>query len=136
MINVSADLVIPEHELTFSFARSSGKGGQNVNKTSTKALLKWVPASSSLQRDVKERFLKKYAAKLNAFGELSIHSDRHRSQPMNIEDCREKLKEMILSVAVPPKPRKKTKPSKSQKRKRLESKRIHSDKKANRRASY
>lgn len=128
---------IPENELHISFSRSSGKGGQNVNKVSTKALLKWKPSESqALPKDVIKRFEAKYSSRINSEGEVVLQSDRFRSQSQNEEDCRAKLYEMIRSVETPPKKRKKTKPSLAQKRKRLELKKRQSEKKKDRRKEF
>ena len=88
--------------------------------------------SPSLPLAVKERFLKKFAYRLNSEGEITIVSQKHRSQNLNSTDVLHKLHEMIESVAVAPKIRKKTKPSKSAVNERLNSKKAHSDKKKSR----
>lgn len=108
-----------------------------MNKVSSKAQLRWNPRhSSGLPAPVLERFLSKYGSQLNAEGEVSIQSDRTRSQLMNIDDCIDKLKAMLLSVRLAPKIRKKTRVTKSQKKKRLDSKRHDSEKKQNRKIRY
>jgi ribosome-associated protein len=117
---------IPNEELIFSFARSSGAGGQNVNKVSSKAYLRWnIRQSNAIAEDVKDRFFMRFSNKITEFGDVVIYSDQHRDQPRNIEECRKKLREMILAVLFPPKSRKKTKPSFSSKVKRLDSKTLH-----------
>ncbi|MBS1958252.1 MAG: aminoacyl-tRNA hydrolase [Bdellovibrionales bacterium] len=128
---------IPEHELEFTYARSSGPGGQNVNKVNSKAILRWnVMTTRSLRDDVKARFIERFGARLNDFGEIVIQSDRHRDQPQNRDDCIEKLQEMIALVLHPPKKRKKSKPTRSSQKRRRESKRLHSEKKASRRRNF
>ncbi|MEK6556378.1 MAG: alternative ribosome rescue aminoacyl-tRNA hydrolase ArfB, partial [Bdellovibrionota bacterium] len=130
IIEISPNLRLPEYELIFSFARSSGKGGQNVNKVNSKAVLAWSPSNSRfLSAAVKQRFIEKYANQISQEGLLIIHSDRYRDQPMNIKDAIDKLKEMLLSVEFAPKKRLKTRPTKSSRRKRIESKKINSVKK-------
>lgn len=137
MLVVTENIHIPAFELQWSFARSSGSGGQNVNKVSSKALLRFnVLYSPSLPDDVRERCLRHFQSRLTQEGDLLITSDRHRDRPMNMKDCLEKLRQMILSVAVPPKPRKKTKPTKSSQRRRVETKRRHSEKKSQRRGDW
>ena len=103
---------IPSNEFMFSFSRSSGAVGQNVNKVNTKVTLQWNPlASEALPTDILERFVKKYEKKLNTGGLLTLVSQRYRSQNLNSADVIEKFYEMIQTVAEPPKVRKKTKPS-------------------------
>src|SRR4051812_20726542 len=112
MLSVNSRITIPEAELEFSYARSSGPGGQNVNKVNSKAQLRWPATSSAaLPADVRARFLTRYASRLTTEGELLIVSQRYRDQGRNVTDCLEKLKEMILAVAIAPKRRRPTKPS-------------------------
>ncbi len=135
MIHVTANISIPRDELRFTYVRSSGPGGQNVNKTATKAVMRWdVAGTPSLPDDVRERFQAKYANRLTAGGELILTSQRYRDQARNTEDCIEKLKAMIQEVAEPPVQRKKRKPSRAAARRRLEEKRRISEKKQSRRA--
>ena len=111
---------IPVKELDFSFSRSSGPGGQNVNKVNTKATLKWnIKKSKALKFSVVERFLKQYSGRILENGTVVISSDRFRSQTRNIADCVEKLMAMIEKVKTPPKKRKATKPTKASIEKRL-----------------
>jgi ribosome-associated protein len=133
MLEVNSKIVIPDEELDISFARSSGPGGQNVNKTNSKAVLHWdVTNSPSLPRDVKARFLKSFASRLTTDGLIVIASDESRAQEANVKGCLEKLKDMILTVATPPKIRKPTKPTKSSKRARVENKKARSNTKKTR----
>ncbi|MGE0172588.1 MAG: alternative ribosome rescue aminoacyl-tRNA hydrolase ArfB [Oligoflexales bacterium] len=121
---------IPEEEFELSFSRSSGAGGQNVNKVNTKATLEWdIDATNSLPRSVIDRFRNKFANKILENGKVVIRSQKFREQARNIADCIEKLHEMIDEVAVPPKVRRPTKPKKSAVEKRLQSKRMQSEKK-------
>ncbi|MBX9685911.1 MAG: aminoacyl-tRNA hydrolase [Candidatus Obscuribacterales bacterium] len=125
---------IPPTEYEFSFARSGGPGGQNVNKVNSKAILRWSPVNSaSLPDAVKSRFLEKYASRITLEGELIITSQKFRDQNRNAEDCLLKLDEMIGSVTTPPVLRRKTKPSKASVARRVEGKRITSAKKQQRR---
>lgn len=134
MLSISPRISIPDQELSFQFARSGGPGGQNVNKVNTKAQLRWdVTHSPSLPPAVKSRFLERYSNRLTAEGELVIASQRHRSQEQNIADCKEKLRQLILDVLKPPTPRKKTKPTRSSIRRRIQDKKDHSQKKRQRR---
>ncbi len=125
---------IPQDELHFTFVRSSGAGGQNVNKVNSKAVLRWNARSSRvLTGGMRERFLEKFGAKLTREGDLLITSDRFRDQARNAAECMEKLRAMIASVAKPPKKRIPTKPTVGSKLRRLKAKRIQSEKKRNRR---
>lgn len=126
--------VIPFSELSFSYARSGGAGGQNVNKVNSKVIMNWdLRNSPSLPWDVILRFRDRFRNFVSEEGIVQITSEKERSQKANIDDCIRKLHEMIEKVAVPPKPRKKTKPTKSSVKKRLDSKKLHSVKKESRR---
>jgi ribosome-associated protein len=124
-------------EIEFTFVRSSGPGGQNVNKVNSKAVLRWnVVASPSLPEGVRSRFLHEYASKLTSSGDLILTSDAFRDQGRNREDCLKKLEAMIEEVRLPPKARKKTKISWSKKNKNKESKKLHSERKKSRSSRY
>ena len=128
--NVSKILRWPLREFHFSFARSSGPGGQNVNKLNTKALLRWpVTASRSLPEGVRRRLLAKYRRRMTAEGDLLITSQRFRDAGRNVADCLEKLRKMLAEAAVAPKVRRPTKPTRGSVRRRLDRKRRHSRKK-------
>lgn len=126
---------VPPDELSFSFVRSSGAGGQNVNKVASKAVMRWTPATSrALSPGVRERFLAKWASRLTVEGELVLSSDGWRDRPRNVADCVERLHAMIEAVRQPPKPRRPTKPSRAAKARRLDAKRAQSRKKRERRS--
>ncbi len=128
------EINLPQDELQFTYARSSGAGGQNVNKVSSKAILRWNPATSrALTPGMRDRFYARYGSRLTNDGELIVMSERHRDQGRNAADCIVKLKEMISSIALPPKKRKPTKPTFGSKVRRLNTKRAHSEKKQGRR---
>ena len=131
---VELPFAIPEHELDFSFARSSGPGGQNVNKTETKATLRWsVATSRALPEDVRARFLRAYATRITVDGALVLSSQRHRERVRNIEECRAKLAEMLRAVAKPRRKRRPTKPGRGAVEARLDAKRRRSRAKRERR---
>jgi ribosome-associated protein len=130
---VTLDITIPAHELSISFARSGGPGGQNVNKVESKVELRWTPSESgALQGPTREWLLQRLAPKLTSAGELIVTSSRTRDQLKNREDALEKLAETVRQALVRPKRRRKTKPTASAKRKRLEAKKQRSRVKKNR----
>lgn len=134
MLVINDQLRIPLSELTFTFSRSGGPGGQNVNKVASKATLRWdVAASPSLPPEVRQRFEKRFATRLTTTGDLVLTSQRYRDQGRNVADCLEKLRAMLTDVARPPKPRRPTKPSKASRQRRLTTKRKQSEKKTQRR---
>jgi ribosome-associated protein len=136
MLIVNSRLQIPLREFTFSYARSGGPGGQNVNKVNTKATLRWpMRTSPSLPEAVRGRFLAKYGGKLTTDGDLLITSQRFRDAGRNTADCLEKLRRMLISVAEAPKSRRPTKPTKASVRRRLDQKRRQSGRKHQRRTS-
>jgi ribosome-associated protein len=97
-------------------------------------VLRWSPvASPSLPEEVRSRFVARYASRLTVGGELILTGQRSRDQSRNIEDCRERLKEMLLAVTRKPQIRRPTKPSRGSHKRRLEAKRVNSGKKRNRR---
>jgi ribosome-associated protein len=135
LLFLAPEIQIQASELECTYARSSGPGGQNVNKVNSKCIVRWHPAESrGLSEEVRARFLARYAGRINQDGSILLTSDRFRDQKRNYEDCIQKLKEMLLAVARPPKKRKKTKPSRSSEMKRRTIKKAHSDKKASRRS--
>jgi ribosome-associated protein len=124
---------IPGTELSLSFARSAGPGGQNVNKVNSKAVLRWnVAASPSLSEEVKSRFFQRFSQRINQAGELVLASDRYRNQLRNVSDCYEKLRHLIETVLVAPRKRVKTRPSRSSVERRLQEKRYSSQRKQRR----
>jgi len=124
MLNVNDKISIRLTEFDFSYARSPGPGGQNVNKVNSKVILKWsLKKTSALPESVKRRFVVKYANRISQDGSFVISSHRFRDQGRNVADCLNKLRDLILAVAVEPKKRKKTKVSKAAKLRRLEGKR-------------
>ena len=134
MLAINNKISIPLREFDFSYSRSPGPGGQNVNKLNTKVTLRWnVQESDSLSDELKRRITKNYARRINKSGELIIHSHRFRDQGRNVADALNKLRELVLAATVVKKARKKTKPSKAAVRRRLENKRRTSEKKQSRR---
>ncbi|MEM6329997.1 MAG: alternative ribosome rescue aminoacyl-tRNA hydrolase ArfB [Planctomycetota bacterium] len=133
-LHVNDQITVPARELRFTYARSSGPGGQNVNKLNTKARLRWAVADSpALPPAVRERFLTRYATRLNDAREFVIASERHRERGRNERDCLEKLRAMILSVVAAPTRRQRTRPSRAAVEARLAAKRKRSLRKQRRR---
>ena len=131
---VNSRLQIPGKELSLSFARSAGPGGQNVNKVNSKAVLRWnITASESLTDEVKARFLSRFSQRINHLGEVVLSSDRHREQPRNIAECYEKLRQLIQVALIVERPRKPTRPSRGSIERRLQSKQKSSQRKQRRR---
>ena len=121
---------IPIKEINFSYSRSSGAGGQNVNKVNSKVTLSWnIKKSKSLSNPIKERFQKLFPNRINDEGFVIITSQRFRDQPRNVGDCLEKLEEMVVKASFRPKKRRPTKPTRASKEKRLKTKKSHGDKK-------
>ena len=131
---INAQIIIPGDELRFTYARSSGPGGQNVNKLNTKARLRWdLNNTTALPVAVLARLRERFGSRINDAGEFVITSEQFREQARNTRDCLEKLRAMILSVATPPKPRRKTRPTRGSIEARLKAKQRQSQRKKMRR---
>ena len=123
MIRIDDRLSLDEREIEESFIRASGPGGQNVNKVSSAVQLRFdVRRSPSLPGDVKARLERLAGKRLTGEGVLVITAVRHRSQPMNRADALERLVALIREAAIPPVPRRATKPTYGSKLRHLESK--------------
>lgn len=134
MLRVNDRISIPYAEFDFTFARSGGPGGQNVNKVNSKVTLRWaVRTSPTLPPDVFARFRAKYHRRITKDGDLVMTSQRYRDQGRNVADCLEKLRELLLDVAVAPRKRKPTRRTKGSVQRRLNDKKQQSAKKQNRR---
>jgi ribosome-associated protein len=127
-ITVTDAISIGDEELHESFVLASGPGGQNVNKVSSAVQLRFdVARSPSLDEAVRARLIALAGQRLTKDGILVLSARTHRSQERNRAEALERLVELIRRAAVPPKPRRATKPSKAAKRRRLDSKKIHSN---------
>lgn len=122
MITLTPTVELPEDSIELSAVRAQGAGGQHVNKTSSAVQLRFDIRASVLPEDWKQRLLAKRDHRITDDGLVVIKSQQFRSQEMNREAAIERLRVLLLSVAVAPKTRKATRPTAASKRKRLESK--------------
>jgi ribosome-associated protein len=133
-MEITAAIAIPDEELHFTFARSGGPGGQNVNKVASKAVLRWdLGANTSLPAEVRDRLRGQQRRRITTEGELVLHGQRFRDQAKNVEDCRERLRAMILQALEAPRPRKATRPSRGSRERRLAAKKQQAARKSQRR---
>lgn len=135
---VNGSLTIPASDLSWEATRSSGPGGQNVNKVASKIWLRFdLPATLVLDGPTKERLRQLVAAgggQLDAEGRVLIGSQLTRDQARNLEDAREKLRMLILRALIRPTPRRPTKPTRSSRERRLTGKREHAERKQQRKS--
>lgn len=134
MIKITNNLYINEDELQYKFIRSSGPGGQKVNKTASGVQLRFDVANSpTLTEDIRKRLIQLAGRKMTEGGILIIDAQRYRTQKQNREDALERLIELIRKAASPQKERKATKPSRASKERRLRRKKRRAEKKRLRR---
>src|ERR1700730_5931558 len=127
MIRINDHIAIDESEVQERFIRSSGPGGQNVNKLATAVQLRFdVRHSPSLSHEVRARLERLAGRRLTRDGVLVIIAQRHRTQERNRQDALDRLIELIERAAVAPVPRRKTKPTRGSRERRLESKKRRS----------
>jgi ribosome-associated protein len=120
---VNAGLTIPDGELSLSFMRSSGPGGQNVNKVASAVQLRFdLAGSAALSPEVKSRLRALGGRRVTVDGALLIVARSHRSQEQNRRDAEERLAELIRRSLAPPKPRRPTAPTRASRQRRLEGK--------------
>ena len=131
---INEHISIPAWELSFSASRSSGPGGQSVNKTNSRVTLSWhIDSSSVLRVDQKARLKRRLIHRIDGDGYIHIHSETERSQLRNKEDARGRLAQLVAAALERPKRRRATRPTRASKERRLQSKKEHSQKKAMRR---
>lgn len=137
MLIINSRVGIPEAELIETFVRSSGPGGQNVNKVASAVQLRFdVNHSSALPEEVKQRLKRLAGRRMTSEGEVIIEARRHRDQEKNRADARERLAALINRALEQPRPRKRTRPSRSSVQERLDQKRKHSERKKLRRKDW
>lgn len=133
-LHVNSAITIPRQEIRFSFVRSSGPGGQNVNKVASKAVLRWPASTSrSIPEQVRTRLVSLFRRRMNDRGEIILTSQRYRDQAKNIDDCLQKLRTLVVEAATVPKKRKRVRIPRKAIEERLRQKRATSARKAGRR---
>jgi ribosome-associated protein len=133
-LTVNARLKIPVEELQIRYARSSGPGGQNVNKVSSKVTIRWsIRHSPGLSDDLRALLVERFRRRLTVSGDLLVSGQRFRDASRNLADCLEKLRSLLADAVRPRKVRKPTRPTKGSVTRRLDEKRLRGKKKDARR---
>jgi ribosome-associated protein len=134
MIHITDSIIIDEKEIQEDFIHASGPGGQNVNKVATAVQLRFdVRNSPSLPGDIRERLVRLAGRRITGEGTLIIKAGRFRTQDRNRQDAINRLVDLIRKASIIPKTRRKTKPTLSSRKRRMEEKRRHGDIKSTRR---
>ncbi len=136
MLEITPTFNIDERELQLDFVRASGPGGQNVNKVATAVQLRFDVTSSTLPEEAKTRLMRFAGKRMSTEGILLIEAKRFRTQEQNREDALQRFVELVRRALIPPKARKRTKPTALSKLKRLEAKRIKANTKSLRKKSF
>lgn len=134
---IRADVIVPPQAMSVSAVRSSGPGGQNVNKVSSKIDLRVdLGQVTGLTYGARARLLRLVATKLDSEGRLQVVSQKTRDQWQNLDDARDKVRSLIAQALIAPTPRRPTKPSRGATERRLNAKKQTSDRKASRRGGH
>jgi ribosome-associated protein len=127
-LEIGGGIVIPANELRESASRSSGPGGQHVNKTSTRVSLRWsVSGSEALGPAQRARLIDRLGARLTRAGDLVVHAEGSRSRTRNREAARERLAELVADLLRVPRVRRPSRPSRGAREDRMRSKKRRAD---------
>lgn len=127
MLRIARDITLDEDEIDIVFVRASGPGGQNVNKLSTAAQLRYDTHRLALAPDVAQRLTRLAGQRMTKDGVIVIHAQRFRTQERNRQDAIDRLVELLREAAIRPTPRRATKPTLGSKKRRLEGKKRRGD---------
>jgi len=125
---INHQVTIPAAELEYAASRASGPGGQHVNTTDSRIQLRWNLESSQAVTEVQRNRLRRaLASRLTEAGEILLASDAHRSQRRNREEVAQRLAALLREALIPPKPRRKTRPTRASRERRLQDKKKRAD---------